>query len=212
MRVWSHGLGAFGTNCYIIACTETGESAVIDPGADSPWLAETLAEGGLTPGQILLTHGHLDHIGGIASLRKLTAATVAVHGDDATMLTDPMRNGSANFGMRITAPPADRMLRDGDVVQVGSLRFTVIHTPGHTPGGCCFYYEGDGGHLFAGDTLFAGSIGRTDLAGGDHGALLRSIREKLLPLPADTVVYPGHGPTTSIGDEAEYNPFLSNLT
>lgn len=208
MRVWSSELGAFGTNCYIIACTETGASAVIDPGADDPWVAETLAAHGLKPGQILLTHGHLDHIGGIAALKKLTGATVAVHGDDATMLTDPLRNGSANFGMRITAPPADRMLRDGDQVTVGALRFTVIHTPGHTPGGCCFYYAGDGGHLFAGDTLFAGSIGRTDLAGGDHGALIRSIKEKLLGLPADTVVYPGHGPTTAIGDEAEYNPFL----
>jgi glyoxylase-like metal-dependent hydrolase (beta-lactamase superfamily II) len=211
LRVWSGELGAFGTNCYIIACTETGASAVIDPGVPDPWIRETLEAGGLKPSQILLTHGHLDHIGGIASVKALTGAPVAVHGEDAPMLTDAMRNGSAYFGMPVVAPPPDRLLRDGAEVAVGNLRFKVLHTPGHTPGGICFYLAPAGdepGHLFAGDTLFAGSIGRTDLEGGDHDALIRSIREKLLPLPKETVVYPGHGPTTTIGDEAEYNPYL----
>lgn len=205
MRIWSSELGAFGTNCYVIACTETGESAIIDPGADDPWLAETLAANGLEPDAVLLTHGHLDHIGGIASARRLTGASVAIHGEDAPMLTDPRLNGSAYFGMPVTAPAPDRLLRDGDELCVGNLRFSVIHTPGHTPGGCCFYTEG---HLFAGDTLFAGSIGRTDLAGGNYDTLIQSIKGKLLGLPPETVVYPGHGPTTTLGDEREYNPFL----
>lgn len=205
MRIWSSELGTFGTNCYIIACTETGESAIIDPGADEPWLAETLAANGLEPDAILLTHGHLDHISGIAAVQRLTEASVAIHGEDAPMLSDPRRNGSALFGMPVTAPAPDRLLQDGDEVRVGNLRLTVIHTPGHTPGGCCFYTEG---HLFTGDTLFAGSIGRTDLAGGNYGTLIQSIKSKLLGLPAETVVYPGHGPSTTIDDEREHNPFL----
>ena len=205
MRIWSRELGEFGTNCYIVACPETGESAVIDPGSPDPWVLATLREHGLKPSRIILTHGHLDHIGGVADVKAATGARVAVHGADAPMLTDPMLNGSAYFGMPVTAPAPDQLLRDGDQLQVGNLTFQVIHTPGHTPGGICLYTPG---HLIAGDTLFAGSIGRTDLAGGDYHALIQSIRTRLLPLSADTVVYPGHGPTTTIGDEAEYNPFL----
>jgi glyoxylase-like metal-dependent hydrolase (beta-lactamase superfamily II) len=208
MQVWSNELGAFGTNCYIIACTETGASAVIDPGSPDPWIEATLKEHGLKPSLILLTHGHLDHIGAVAATKTATGAAVAVHGDDAPMVADPKLNGSLYFGQPVTAPAPDRLLKDGDEVKVGNLTFTVIHTPGHTPGGCCFYLAADGGHLFAGDTLFAGSIGRTDLAGGDFTALIESIKGKLLTLPPDTVVYPGHGPTTSIGDEKDYNPFL----
>lgn len=208
MRIWSNELGAFGTNCYVIACTETGESAVIDPGFDDPWLTDVMKENVLEPKLVLLTHGHLDHIGGIAAVRRLTGARVAIHGDDAPMLTDPHLNGSARFGMPITAEPPDRLLRDGDEVRVGKLLLKVIHTPGHTLGGCCFYYAGDGGHLFAGDTLFAGSIGRTDLPGGSYDTLIQSIKGRLLALPGQTVVYPGHGPATTIGDEQEYNPFL----
>ena len=205
MRIWSRELGEFGTNCYIVACPETGEYAVIDPGSPDPWVLATLREHGLKPSRIILTHGHLDHIGGVADVKAATGARVAVHGADAPMLTDTMLNGSAYFGMPVTAPAPDQLLRDGDQLQVGNLTFQVIHTPGHTPGGICLYTPG---HLIAGDTLFAGSIGRTDLAGGDYHALIQSIRTRLLPLSADTVVYPGHGPTTTIGDEAEYNPFL----
>jgi hydroxyacylglutathione hydrolase len=213
VRIWSQELGEFGTNCYIIACPETGDSAVIDPGTPDPWIKQTLAAAGLKPSLILLTHGHLDHIGGVEWVKSFTGAPVWVHTDDAAMLTDPVRNGSAYFGEAVVAPAADRTLRDGEQVSVGNLRFAVLHTPGHTPGGVCFYLApggpgGETGHLIAGDTLFAGSIGRTDMAGGDHASLIRSIREKLLPLPAETMVYPGHGPTTTIGDEKEYNPFL----
>lgn len=213
MRIWSRALGDFGTNCYIIACPETGASAVIDPGTPDPWIKQTLDENGLKPSLILLTHGHLDHIGGVKWVKSFTGAPVLVHADDAEMLPDPHRNGSAYFGMSITAPAPDRLLQDGDEVAVGNLTFRVLHTPGHTPGGVCFYLapkqgkEGPG-HLIDGDTLFAGSVGRTDLPGGSMESIMQSIRTKMLTLPPDTVVYPGHGPTTTIGDEAEYNPYV----
>ncbi|MGE5672917.1 MAG: MBL fold metallo-hydrolase [Mycobacterium leprae] len=209
--IHSNELGDFGTNCYIIACTETGECAVVDPGVPDSWVAETVAANGLKPVAILLTHGHLDHIGGVAAVKAATGAPVAVHGDDAPMLTDVILNGSATFGLRITAPRPDRLLQDGDRVVVGQLQLQVLHTPGHTPGGVCYYMSstnGEGPHLIAGDTLFAGSVGRTDLPGGDHKALIAGIHRQLLSLPPETIVYPGHGPTTTIGDEKEYNPYL----
>lgn len=211
MRIWSRELGDFGTNCYIIACPETGTAAVIDPGTPDPWIKRVLAEHKLTVAVILLTHGHLDHIGGVEWVKSFTGAPVWIHPDDAGMLTDPFKNGSAVFGMHVTAPPADRLLQHDEVITVGQMAFRVLHTPGHTPGGICFYKEAAGGdtpHLIAGDTLFAGSIGRTDLPGGHHATLIRSIKEQLLSLPPETVVYPGHGPTTTTGDEQEYNPFL----
>jgi hydroxyacylglutathione hydrolase len=211
MKIWSRALGEFYTNCYIIACPESGDSAVIDPGTPDPWIEQTLAQHGLKPSFILLTHGHLDHIGGVERVKALTGAPVYIHPDDAAMLTDPAKNGSLYFGMPVTAPGPDHLLAEGDLIRVGKLAFQVLHTPGHTPGGVCFYLPAAPGRapqLIAGDTLFAGSIGRTDLPGGDHATLIRSIKEKLLPLPPETVVYPGHGPATTIGDEKEYNPFL----
>lgn len=205
MKVWSRELGPFATNCYIIKCPETGESAVVDPGVPDPWIKKTLAERGLKPSVILLTHAHVDHIGGLEWVKSFTGAPIWMHADDRKMLADPRLNGSAMFGEPISAPPPDRLLKDGETFTLGKLSFQVLHTPGHTPGGICFYTPG---HLIAGDTLFAGSIGRTDLPGGNHETLIRSIRSRLLPLPDDTTVYPGHGPATTIGDEREYNPFL----
>lgn len=205
MQIWFRGLGEFATNCYIIACPETSACAVVDPGTPDPWIKRTLAAEGLKPSLILLTHGHLDHIGGVEWVKGFSGAPVWIHGADAPMLTDTMLNGSMSFGMPVVAPPPDRLLVDGDTFTLGNLALRVIHTPGHTPGGICFYTPG---HLLAGDTLFAGSIGRTDLAGGDYESIIRSIKEKLLVLPPETVVYSGHGPTTTIGDEREYNPFF----
>lgn len=211
MRIWTRELGEFATNCYIIADPDSNAAAVVDPGEPDPWITRTLAENGLKAELILLTHGHLDHIGGVTWLSRQTGAPVLVHRDDAPYLTDANLNGSAYFGSPIIAQPPDKLLSDGDEIAVGSLRLKVIHTPGHTPGGVCFYLAPSGGQkgqLLAGDTLFAGSVGRTDLPGGSHTQLIQSIREKLLPLPPDTMVYPGHGPATTIGDEKAYNPFL----
>jgi hydroxyacylglutathione hydrolase len=211
VRVWSRALGAFGTNCYILACGETQQAAVIDPGTDDPWIQRTLTSEGLQPVWIILTHGHLDHIGGVAAVKGSTGAPVAIHQADAPMLRDPALNGGAYFRMPVVAPPADRLLADGDVIELGHLRLQVLHTPGHTPGGICLYLpprDGEPGYLFAGDTLFAGAVGRTDLPGGDHATLIASIRQKLLVLPDETMVYPGHAVPTTIGDERAYNPFL----
>lgn len=206
LKVWSSELGALETNCYIIACPQTGESAVIDPGDDDPWIKRTLEENGLRPAVILLTHGHGDHIGGVAYVKALTGAPVWIHPDDVPMLKDPRLNGSATYGTApVTAPDPDRLLRSRDTFTIGKLSFQVLHTPGHSPGGVCFYTRG---HLIAGDTLFEGSVGRTDLPGGNQEALLRSIRQKLLVLPPETAVYPGHGPTTTIGREKKHNRYL----
>lgn len=205
MRIWSKALTPFASNCYILACTETGEAAVVDPGEPDPWIKQVLRAENLTPKLIILTHGHVDHIGGVQWVQSFTDAPVLIHPDDAPMLSDPERNGSLFFGPPVTAPGPDRYLSEAEPVTLGKLSLQVIHTPGHSPGGVSLYTPG---HLIAGDTLFAGSIGRTDLPGGDYATLIRSIREKLFVLPPETVVYPGHMGTTTIGDEALYNPFL----
>lgn len=206
MKIWFRELGDFGTNCYIVACPETNKAMVIDPGTPDPWIKKTVAQFHLQVELILLTHGHLDHIGGVEWVKSWSQAPVWIHEADSKYLTSPALNGSALYGQPIVAPRADRLLRGGETIAVGNQSFQVLHTPGHTPGGISLYTPG---HLVAGDTLFAGSVGRTDLAGGNHASLIKAIKEKLLPLPPETVVYCGHGPTTTIGDEKEYNPFVS---
>lgn len=205
MRIWTRALGPFAANCYIIACPETREAAVVDPGQPDPWIKRVVRDEQLQVRYVLNTHGHLDHIGGNTWVKEWTGMPLYIHTADAEMLTDARLNGSALFGQPVTSPPADRLLQHGDTVQLGNLTLQVIHTPGHSPGGVCFYTPG---HLVAGDTLFAGSVGRTDLPGGDSAALVRAIRERLFVLPGETVVYPGHGPETTIADEKEYNPFV----
>lgn len=206
MQIFSQALGPFAANCYIIACEETKAAAVVDPGMPDAWIKRTLEEHQLKAALILLTHGHVDHIGGVSWVKSFTRAPLMAHEGDLPLLSDARLNGSARFGIPITTPAPDRLLKDGETIPLGNLYLWVLHTPGHSSGGICFYTPG---HLIAGDTLFAGSIGRTDLPGGDYETLVGGIRTKLLVLPAETVVYPGHGETTTIGDEAEYNPFLT---
>ncbi|WP_211230140.1 MBL fold metallo-hydrolase [Desulfovirgula thermocuniculi] len=195
-------------NCYIIGCPETKEAAVVDPGAEGGRILRRLEQLGLTCRYIILTHGHADHIGAVGQVKEATGAEVLIHREDGKMLTSPASNLSLYVGMALSFDPAERLLEDGDTVTVGKLTLKVIHTPGHTPGSISLEV---GDCLITGDTLFAGSVGRSDFPGGSHQQLIRSIKEKLLVYPPETKVLPGHGPTSTVGEEARYNPFLTDL-
>ncbi|MCG8400336.1 MAG: MBL fold metallo-hydrolase [Firmicutes bacterium] len=200
------GVGPMEANCYIIGCAETKEAAVVDPGAEGGRILSRLEKLGLQCKSIILTHGHMDHVGAINEVRQATDANVMIHSGDADMLTSPAQNLSLFMGSMLKFKKADRVLEDGDKVQVGNVLLEVIHTPGHTPGGICIKIKGGG--IITGDTLFAGSVGRSDFPGGSHNVLINSIKTRLLNFPDDTKVYPGHGPESSIGAEKKYNPFL----
>jgi glyoxylase-like metal-dependent hydrolase (beta-lactamase superfamily II) len=192
-------------NCFILGCENTKEAVVIDPGDDADKILMALAKAELKVKYLINTHGHFDHVGANKRMKDATGADIAVHPDDEPMLVDLSRH-AAMFGLSAeNSPPGDVMLKDGDEISFGEITLKVFHTPGHSPGGICLYTEG---HLFAGDTLFAGSIGRTDLPGGNYDTLISSIKTRLLDLPEETMVYTGHGPETSIGNEKRMNPFL----
>ncbi|MCG8619831.1 MAG: MBL fold metallo-hydrolase [Desulfobacterales bacterium] len=198
-------VGPIMANCFILGCENTKEAVVIDPGDDADRILMALAKEELTVKYLINTHGHFDHVGANKRMKETTAAPIAIHAGDAPMLTELSRS-AAMFGLSAeNSPEADQLLEDGDEITFGEITLKVIHTPGHSPGGVCLHTPG---HLFAGDTLFAGSIGRTDLPGGDYDTLISSIKTKLLGLDEDTVVYTGHGPETSIGNEKRMNPFL----
>lgn len=200
-------VGPLQVNCFIIGCPETKSAAVVDPGDDAERVLRRVAKLGLEVKLIINTHGHFDHIGGNRAVKAATGAELMIHSSDLPLL--PLAAGhAAAYGLSCeSSPAADRTLADGDRVQVGALELQVLHTPGHTPGGICLF---GGGHLFTGDSLFAGSIGRTDLPGGDHDTLITSVRRQLMGLPAETVVHPGHGPDTTIGREKKLNPFVGD--
>jgi hydroxyacylglutathione hydrolase len=199
-------LGALETNCWILAASASSPLVVIDPADDASILLDAVA--GREVSAIVLTHGHFDHLGAARALIGQTEAPLLVHCLDAYRLTSADTTGGSLFGFpHHHAPAADRLLNDGDVVEAGPLELTVLHTPGHTQGSICLVTK-DKGHLFSGDTLFAGSVGRTDFPGGDSHALLESIATKLATLPDETVVHPGHGPDTTIGRERRINPFF----
>lgn len=198
--------GYLETNCYVVWDRQTKETIIIDPGGTSEAIIGFIAESGLKPVAIVDTHGHADHIGANGILRDEYGCHLLIHEADARYLTDADFNLSGMIGITgPISPPPDRTLSDGDIVVVGATAFTVIHTPGHTPGGISLYA---GSTLFCGDALFAGSIGRTDFPGGSHDQLIDSIKRRLLVLPDDTYVYPGHGPVTTIGEERRSNPWL----
>jgi glyoxylase-like metal-dependent hydrolase (beta-lactamase superfamily II) len=202
-------LGALDTNAWVVSDDADGPAVVIDPADDAQAVLSAVGERGVAA--VVLTHGHFDHLGAVRELLEATGAPLCVHGDDAAGITTATGTGGAPFGFAQTAPPPDRLLCDGDVIEAGDLGLLVLHTPGHTPGGICLYAEGTAGavpELFAGDTVFAGSVGRTDFPGGDARALSRSIAEKIAPLPGETIVHPGHGPDTTIGRERRLNPFF----
>lgn len=201
------------TNCYIVAPDRGGPAVVVDAPPDVDAIVALLARHDLTPVALLVTHGHVDHVGGAGGTVARTGVAAYLHPDDDFLAADPGAQLGAVFGIAMPgieafAPPERFVdLADGDRLNLAGLDFEVLHTPGHTPGHCCFLLR-DEELLFSGDQLFAGSIGRTDLPGGDFNTLMRSMATRVLTLPDDTGVLPGHGPTTTIGRERTTNPFI----
>lgn len=209
MKIDRLALGELQTNCYVARVDEAvTDCLVIDPGADPEPLLELLQRQHLNPVATILTHGHADHIAGVAVLRRdYPRMRVYIHRLDAAMLGDPEANLSVFVGMMFATEPADVLLEDGDTIDLAGIELTVLYTPGHTPGGICLYAAQEG-LVFAGDALFAGSIGRSDFPGGDESQLIEGIRTKLFTLPDATAVYPGHGMRTTIGREKRANPYV----
>ena len=201
-------VGMLQCNCSIVGDETTGEAVVIDPGDDIDRVQEILSRHKLNARYIVATHAHIDHVGGIEKLQRATGARVLMHQDDLPLYQN-LALQAAWLGVR---PPGtvdvDQFLRQGDVLRWGSLALEVLHTPGHSPGSLSLHLPGEHRRIFSGDTLFQGSIGRTDLWGGDYQKILRSIRNSLLEFPDETPVFPGHGEPTTIGKERETNPFL----
>lgn len=199
-------IAPFGSNCYIVGAESNKEGMIIDPGAEADRILKKVADLGLEIKLIVLTHHHMDHIGALKEVKEATGAEVAIHTDEAESLQRD--SGGNRFGFSHPTPPApDRLLKDGDNIDIGDLHFVVLHTPGHSPGGLCLVGEGV---VFTGDTLFNFSIGRFDMPGGSGKQILNSIQTKLMALPDDTVVYPGHNLKTTIGTERQWNPFLQD--
>jgi glyoxylase-like metal-dependent hydrolase (beta-lactamase superfamily II) len=199
-------VGPLASNCYIVA-SEDREGIIIDPGADATEIMKEVIKLKLEIKYIVLTHGHIDHIGALKEIKEATSAKIAVHTEDVDSLQKQSLIAE-QFGISFQDPPsADLLLKDGDIINIGTEYFSVLHTPGHSPGSICLYGEGI---LFSGDTLFNFGIGRYDLPGGDYYQLINGISSKLMVLPDETSVYPGHGPATTIGTERKSNPFLNS--
>ncbi len=203
-------VGRLAVFCYIIGCESTKSAALVDPAADADRILESVASLGLTVDYIINTHAHPDHISGNADIVERTGAAIIIHEAEASWLSSLANKAFLTMIGGRTSPPADRTVKDGDTISIGSVTLSVIHTPGHSPGSVCFY-DGEK-YLITGDTLFVGGVGRTDLPGGSMKTLMNSIRERIRTLPDDTVILPGHNygpaPTSTVADERENNPFL----
>ena len=196
-------MGPIASNCYIVGSESTKEGIIIDPGADAYDILATAEKAELTIKLIILTHRHPDHVGAAAQVKQMTEAEMATHVECAQYL--PQSPSYVYEPPYEGAPKAERILSEGDSIDIGGLHFTVLHTPGHTPCGISIYGEG---HVFTGDTLFNYGIGRYDLIDGDYDQLMKGIKTKLLTLPPETIVHPGHGPDSTIATEIRANPFL----
>ena len=208
MFIEQRQVGDMAVFAYVVGDPESGEGLVIDPAADTDGLIQLADRKGVRIQYIVNTHGHVDHIGGNVDMKNRTGAEIIIHEDDAEMLVSTPAMMFRMFGGK-ASPPADRTVRDGDLIELGTIRIRVIHTPGHSPGSVVLMLDG---YAFTGDTLFVEAVGRTDLPGGSGEPMLESIRGKICPLPDETVVLPGHNygnmPTSTIGHEKKFNPFL----
>lgn len=206
VEVESLCVGPLDVNCYIVGCPQHQSCAIVDPGDSGKMIMDAVASRGWTVTRILNTHGHVDHTGANRMLKQITGAPLAIHRLDGPMLTHPsMKDMAAYLGLALS-PEADILLDDGEDVAICPCQsLKVIHTPGHSPGGACFYHEG---FLIAGDTIFRMSVGRSDLPGGDHDTLIKSIRQRIFTLPDETIIYPGHGDPTTVEFEKGNNPFV----
>lgn len=196
----------FAVNCYMVGCPDTREAMVVDPGGNADGILNVVEDNDLKVACIVNTHGHIDHIMANREVKERTGAPLRIHGDDAKMLEHSGQQSMQMLGTEITSPGADSFLVDGETFQVGGIDVEVIHTPGHSPGSVCLKA---GKRLMTGDTLFAQSIGRTDIRGGDMRTLMRSLMEKVMTLDDDIEVFPGHGPASNIGLEKKWNPFVN---
>jgi hydroxyacylglutathione hydrolase len=204
LHIHTFPVGDIGANCYLVV-SEDKQGLLIDPGAEPDKLITAIQDLGIGIKYIVLTHGHLDHIGAVEELRKQTGSKVLIHELDNPCLTDAKLNLSYFFGSPILCGEADTLIKDGEQITLGNETFTVLHTPGHTAGGICLV---GGEVVFTGDSLFAGSVGRTDFPGGSADTLIESIKGKILTLGPNTKVYPGHGPSTTVEEEKRSNPYL----
>jgi len=200
-------VGPLQTNCYIVGCEETLKGAVIDPGGSADEILSEVERLGLDIVAVINTHGHVDHVLANREVKEATGAPLMIHAQDAPMLTNPMKGLAFLLGRVRPSPRPDRLLAEGDEVEVGQIKLTVLHTPGHSPGSISLLAAQEGA-VFSGDVLFRMSIGRTDLPGGSFETLMRSIKEVLFSLPDDTIVYSGHGPKTTVGFEKSNNPWV----
>ncbi len=201
-------VGPLGVNCFILGDKQSQEGVVVDPGADCEIIRDSIARFGIKVKYIINTHGHFDHVGCNRQLQEQTGAELLIHQGDLALLSMASRSAQ-KYGLSVEdSPSPSRHLTDGMTLEFGHRCIEVLHTPGHTQGGCCLYLAKEK-LLITGDTLFADSVGRTDLPGGDHGQLIASIKAKLMPLPDETIVWPGHGPSSTIGRERRLNPYIN---
>lgn len=205
MKIKRIPAGIYAANCYIIYSENTKDGIVIDPGGDLDDILKFINENELNIKYIILTHGHADHIGGVIELKETLSVPLMIHEDDKEMLVDGNKNLSTMMAMGTIEIEPDNLLKDGDIIEFGDEKAEIIHTPGHTKGGICIKI---GDNIITGDTLFSGSIGRTDLLGGDYETIIKSIKSKLIIYPDNVQIFPGHGASSTIGKEKVSNPFL----
>ncbi|HGJ67111.1 TPA: MBL fold metallo-hydrolase [bacterium] len=206
MIIRSLALGLMQANCYLLECEKTNSAVVIDPGGDTEEILNLIKKGNLELKAIINTHGHIDHIASNNDLKKNSSAKLYIHKADADMITNPQKNLSFFIGEPFISVSADILLKDGDIIDIGEISLKVRHTPGHSPGSICLIADGV---IFTGDLLFAGSIGRYDFPGSSYDQIMLSLK-MIMELDNDIIVYSGHGPKTTIGEEKKNNPFLQS--